>query len=180
MFLNSLLFIIMLVFSFVLFFINNLYVILGLFLLLLIISIVFKVKLPIYISFIILLIINFVVNMLLSSYLDALLVTLRLIIMFMLVNIFIKKLGVYNIGKIIGNILHSESIGLIISISLSFIPLMIKELSYIKNSLKTKNFNLNFKNIIKRPSIFVATFFNNLFKRVDEMEKVLMSKGYDE
>lgn len=180
MFLNSILFLFTIFFSFILFFINNLYIIIGIFLLLLFISIIFKVRLPLYKSFIILLIINFVVNMLLSDYIDALMVTLRLIIMFMLVNIVIKKIGVFNLGKIIGYILHSDSIGLIISISLSFVPLMIKELGYIKSSLKSKNFNLNLINIIKKPSVFVTTFFNNLFKRVDDMEKVLLSKGYEE
>lgn len=180
MLVNSLLFIIMLLFSVFLFFINNLYIVLGLFLILLLLSFLFKVRLPVYLPFLILLFINFLFNFLLSSIFDAILVTLRLVVMFMVVNLVIKKIGITSIGKIMGNIFHSRELELIISISLSFIPIMIKEIQSIKNSLKTKNFALNLKNIILKPHLFVITFFNNLLRRVNEMEKVFISRGFDE
>ena len=178
--LNSLLFIFLILFSFFLFFINNLYIVIGLLIVSIILSIVFKVRLPIYIPFIILLLINFIFNYLLSSLYDAFLVTIRLIVMFIVVNLIIKKIGITSIGKILGNLFKSKSLELMISISLSFIPIMAKELKGIRDSLKTKNFPLNFKNIITRPHIFVVTFFTNLFRRVNEMEKVFISRGIDE
>ncbi len=180
MFLDSILLIITIIFSFFLFFINNIYILLIILFGLLIIAFSFKVSIPIYKSFIILLLINYIVNMFFSNYIDAFMVIIRLFIMFILVNIVIKKIGVLNIGKIIGNIFHSDNLSLVISISLSFIPLMIKEISSIKMSLKSKNFNLNLKNILTRPSVFVMAFFTNLFKSVDDLEKVLLSKGYDD
>lgn len=178
--LNSILFIFLILFSFCLFFINNLYVVIGLLIVSIILSIIFKVRLPIYIPFIILLLINFIFNYILGNLWDAFLVTIRLIIMFMVVNLIIKKIGIMGIGKTLGNTFHSKSLELMISLSLSFIPIMTKELKGIRDSLKTKNFLLNFKNIITRPHIFVITFFTNLFRRVNEMEKVFISRGIDE
>ncbi len=180
MLLNSFLFIFLIIFSIGLFFINNLIIICILLIISLLLSIIFKVRLPIYLPFIILLMINFIFNYLLSSLSDALIVTLRLIIMFIVVNLIIKKIGVLNIGKIIGNIFNSRGIELIITISLSFIPILSKEILNIKNSLKTKNFPLSFKNVFTKPHIFVLTFFNNLFRRVNDMEKVFISRGIDE
>ena len=180
MFLNSLLLIFLLVFSFLLFFINNIYIIIGLFVLTLILILIGKINLHLYKSFIVLIIINFLLNYLLSNINDALIVTMRLFIMFFMVNLIINKIGIYNLAKTIGNIFHNEDITLIIAISLSFIPIMIKELSEIRKSLITKNFPLTLKNVIIRPNVFVITFFSNLFKRVNDMEKVLISKGVEE
>ena len=179
MLLNSLLFIFLIIFSIILFFINNFYIILSFLIVSVLLSIIFKVKLPLYLPFIILLIINFLFNYLLSSLEDAILVTMRLLIMFIVVNLIIKKIGIVNIGKIIGNMFHSRELSLIISISLSFIPIMIKELSSIKNSLITKNFPFTLKNVLTKPQVYVVTFFSLLFKRVSELEKVLISKGVE-
>ena len=180
MLINSMLFIFLILFSLGLFFINNLVIIISILSISIILSIILKIKLPIRLPFVILLIISFVFNYLLSSVDEAILVTLRLITMFIVVNIIIKKIGILNIGKVIGKLCHSKDIELMISISLSFIPILSKEIYYIKNSLKTKNFPLNFKNIITKPHIFVITFFNNLFRRVNDMEKVFISRGIDE
>ena len=180
MLVNSLLFIFLILFSIGLFFINNLIIIVSILSISIILSILLKVKLPIYFPFIFILFISFIFNYLLSSIDEAILVTLRLTTMFIVVNIIIKKIGIVNIGKVIGNIFHSKDIELIISISLSFIPILSKEIYYIKNSLKTKNFPLTLKNILLKPHIFVITFFNNLFQRVNDMEKVFISRGIDE
>lgn len=180
MLVNSLMLILLIISSSILFFINNLYIILGIFVIVSIISIVFKVKLPIYLPFIILLGINFGLNYYFGNLLDALMVTLRLFIMFIMVNLIIKKIGIYNLADTIGNLFKSKTITLIVAISLSFIPIMIKEISEIKKSLITKNCQFNLANLLKRPSVFIVTFFNNLFKRIDDMEKVLLSKGVDE
>ena len=100
--------------------------------------------------------------------------------MFITVNIVIKKIGINSIGEIIGRITRSHDIALIIMISLSFIPIMIKEIRDIRNSLISKNFPLSFKNILTRPNVFVLTFFTNIFKRINEMEKSFIARGIDE
>ena len=180
MLINSILFIFLILFSIGLFFIEDLIVIGIILFITLLLTILLRVHLSLYKTFIVILLINFVFNYLLSSINDALVVTLRLIIMFLMVNIIIKKIGILNIGKIIGTIFRSKSIELVITISLSFIPILSKELINIKNSLRTKNFNLNLKNIILKPHIFVVTYFSNLFRRVNEMEKVFISRGIEE
>ena len=100
--------------------------------------------------------------------------------MFLMVNIIIKKIGILNLGKIIGSLFRSKSIELVITISLSFIPILSKELINIKNSLKVKNFNLNLKNGLLKPHIFVVTYFTLLFRRINEMENVFISRGIEE
>ena len=180
MLINSILFIFLILFSIGLFFIDDL-IIIGIILLIsILLAIIFKVHIYLYKPFIIILIINFVFNYLLSSLNDALVVTLRLIIMLLMVNIIVKKIGILNLGKIIGGLFRSKSVEIMITISLSFIPILSKELINIKNSLRVKNFNLNFKNVILKPHIFVVTYFTNLFRRVNEMEKVFISRGIEE
>ena len=180
MFLNIFLFFFLLIFSIIIFFIDNLSFIIIIFVISLLLTFLFKIKLPLYLPFIILLIINFTLNLLFSNIIDASIVTIRLVVMFILANLIIKKIGIYNLSNVIGIITRSKSITLIIAISFSFIPIMIKEISEIKRSLITKNFTFNFKNIITKPHIFVNTFFNNIFKKVNDMEKVLISKGIEE
>ena len=180
MLINSFLFLFLLGFSIIIFFINNYYILSVLLITSILLCLLFKVRLPIYKSFLILLIINFSLNYLLGDLSDAFIVTIRLVIMFIMVNLIMKKIGIYNLSYIIGKLTHSKSITLIFVIALSFIPIMIKEISEIRKSLVTKNFPLSLKNILKRPDIFVITFFNNLFKRVNDMEKVMLSKGIND
>ena len=180
MLINSILLIFLLIFSFFLFFINNLFLLVILLFLSIILSVIFKVRLPLYLPFIIVIIINFFLNYFISGINDAFIVSIRLFIMFIAVNLIISIIGISNISKIIGNVFRSKELALIISISLCFIPLMIKEIRDIKTSLYAKNFSLNFKNIITKGHVFVICFFTNLFKRVDDMEKYLLSCGMED
>ena len=72
-----------------------------------------------------------------------------------------------------------KSISLIISIALTFIPIMANEATEIRKSLMSKGFNFNIKNVFTRPHIFLITYFNNIFNKVDELEKSLLMKGYE-
>jgi len=100
--------------------------------------------------------------------------------MFMMVNLIIKRIGIYHLAEIFGKLFRSKDVFLMVSICLNFVPIMIKEIIEIKNSLKVRGFNINLLNITRRGSIIVITFFTNLLKRVDEMEKVLISRGLSE
>ena len=180
MLVNSLLLLVLIISSFLIFLINNTFILLGILLVVIILCLLFHVKLPIYLPLIIMITINFLLNYLFSNIDNAIIVSARLITMFILVNLIIKIIGINNIGEIIGKIFHSRNLAFIISISMSFIPIMIKEISDIKKSLYTKNFPLNIKNVLTNGHLFVICFFTNLFKRVDEMEKVLIAKGMEE
>lgn len=74
--------------------------------------------------------------------------------------------------------IDTDNLALIIAIALAFIPILIDEAKMIKLSLKAKGMDFNFYNLITRPHIYLLTFINNLFDRVDELEKCLIIKGY--
>jgi len=71
-----------------------------------------------------------------------------------------------------------DSLTLIIAISLAFIPILIDEASMIKLSLRSKGFDFKFRNLITRPHIYLITFLNGIFDRLDELEKSLIIKAY--
>ncbi len=71
-----------------------------------------------------------------------------------------------------------DSLTLIIAISLAFIPILIDEITMIKLSLRIKGVNFKFTNLITKPHIYLITFLNNLFDRLDELEKTLIIKAY--
>lgn len=177
--LNSLLIVLLLLFSIIIFLINDLLIISILFIISLLLCLIWKIHLSFYKSFIVILIINFVMNYLLGDLSLAILVILRLLIMFMAVNLIMKKLSIYDLGYALGNLFKSRELTLIITIALSFLPILSKELREIRNSLVTKNYPLTFKNILRKPNVFVTSFFNNLFYRVGEMEKVFISRGIE-
>ena len=136
MFLNSLLLILLLIFSFAIFFINNIYVLLLIITITLFASILLKVKLPINYAFVLIILFNFILNIIFSNLYDAFLVSIRLIEMFLMVNLIITKIGIYNLGLVIEKITHSHELYLIIVIALSFIPLMSKELKETVSDVK--------------------------------------------
>ena len=175
---NSLLLILFIIFSLIIIFISNIYVLLGLFLLSLFGIIIFKVKIQGLKGTLIFFLFIFVLNALLLSLFDSTIILLRLIIMYLLINLLVKKIGVLEIAGTISRIFHSKDLYLIISIALTFIPIFRDEIMDIKKSLIAKNFEWRFINILKNSKIIVITFFHNLFMKVDILEKVILSKGY--
>jgi len=71
-----------------------------------------------------------------------------------------------------------DSLTLIIAISLAFIPILIDEVTMIKLSLTSKGIDFKFSSLITKPHIYLMTFLNNLFDRLDELEKTLIIKAY--
>lgn len=102
-------------------------------------------------------------------------------------NILSQKIPTVILASSVANLLYPfkflgidlKEIALIITIAISFIPILGKELGEIKNSLKAKNFEFSFKNLITRPQIFIATYINTVFNRIDEIEKSLMAKAFE-
>lgn len=71
-----------------------------------------------------------------------------------------------------------NSLTLIIAIALAFIPILTDEVTMIKLSLKSKGVSFKLGNLITKPHIYLVTFLNNLFDRLDELEKTLIMKAY--
>ena len=115
------------------------------------------------------------------------LTTSRLIVVCLLTYIISKILSVNKISKGITNLLYPlrifkidlEELEITISIALSLIPILSNEAKQIKLSLSSKGFNFNFKNVITRPHIFVITYTQSIFRKIDELELSLLAKGYE-
>ncbi len=75
--------------------------------------------------------------------------------------------------------INIKNLSLIISITLTFIPVLIDEAKNIKTSLLIKGFEFNIKNALTKPHIFLITYINGIFERTDELEKALIMKAYE-
>ena len=176
---NSLGVILFLIYSVVLIFIKNIYVIAGLILIEFVFLILRKVRVRIR-SILIFTTFVFLINFFLTDFLNALLIFLRLFSMYLGVILLVSLVGINNIAKTFGNIFHSKEIYLIISLALTFLPIMKTEVVSIRNSLVVKNYQLNLQNVLKNPKVYVIAFVNSLFLKVDNLEKVITSMGFEE
>jgi len=174
---NSAILILFLLYSVIIVFIENIYIIMGLVLLEFLLLLLLKIKTR-FKGIILFLLFIFIINMLLINISTSILITLRLLSMYLIVIIVISKIGVNNIASSFSKIFRSQNLYLIISIALTFVPIMKDEIFNIKKSLLVKNYSLNLINIIKNPKIIVVTFFHNLFARVSELEKTIIVSGF--
>ena len=71
-----------------------------------------------------------------------------------------------------------QELSLIIAIALAFVPILSDEAKNIKMTLLSKGMDFNLKNVITRPHIYLTTYLNSLFSRIDELEFSLKMKGY--
>ena len=74
--------------------------------------------------------------------------------------------------------IDSREIGIIVCIGITFIPIIQKEIEELKNSLKSKGFEVNLKNIIKKPNYILLPLITSIIKRIGEIEDSMYSKGY--
>lgn len=71
--------------------------------------------------------------------------------------------------------INTEDIKVLVCISLSMIPIFLKELNETKEACKAKNIKLNIKNM----KIILAKYFLSSISRVNEIEESLVAKGYN-
>ncbi len=186
----SLLLVFFFIYSIILFYINNYYILLLVLLFNILISIIIKVNflnhLKILKKNLLFILFIFITNLIYIPLLESILIALRLFLVidfsFTISNIFdnskIQKAFYYILYPLkIFKIDINKPI-FIISISLTFIPILMDEASTIKKSLILKGFKFNLKNAILKPQIFLITYINNLLDRLDELEKSLALKAY--
>ncbi len=134
----------------------------------------------------ILILLTVIVNFLLESFEYAMLVAIKLLLICNMTYIFSKSISYMEFAKVIENIFYPlkifkvepKNIGIIICISLTFIPILRKELEDLKYLLKIKGFKLSFINIIKNISTVSKPFFVSLLRKVNDLENTLLIKGY--
>ena len=126
------------------------------------------------------------INMIFSGISFGMLIGIRLILVCNMTYIFSKKMTPQKLQYVIETLLKplkiikidSKEIGIMVCIGISFIPILQNEITELKYSLKAKGFNLNFKNIIKKPNYILTPLITSVIKRVGEIECSFLSKGY--
>lgn len=126
------------------------------------------------------------INIIMGDINSGILIGIRLILLCNMTYIFSKKMTMQKLQYCIEKILkplkilkiNSKEIGIIVCIGISFIPIIQKEMQEIKYSLKSKGYNLSFKNVIKKPNYILVPLITGIIKKVSEIEASLMSKGY--
>lgn len=176
--------------NFLLFFINS-WIVLEIYCLVtLLLFIISKIKMKKYGKFILksLFFILFILicNMLMNNIITSLQISLKLFIALNLTYLMSNNLRVENLVTGFYYLLYPlkilkvdiKNLSMIITISLAFIPILSEEAKNIKLSLLSKGFKFNLTNIFTKPHIFLITYLNNLFNKIDEIEKSLMMKGF--
>lgn len=68
---------------------------------------------------------------------------------------------------------------LMFTIALTFVPILSREASSVKASLRAKGFSFSFKNVLSRPHIYLVAYINGMFDRIEAVELALRAKGYE-
>ncbi len=129
-----------------------------------------------------------IINILFADLEFAILIGIRLILVCNLSYIFSKTLSYMEFGETIEKIMYPlkifgvnpKEIGLVITIALSFVPIMKDELSQLKNVLKVKGIKPTNFNLIKNLRLIFKPFFISVMQRLNEVEMALKAKGWQE
>ena len=160
-------------YSFVLFFITDIKILLFLFIFNIIMGFIFRVnnfkRVKFLLKNIIFVIFIFLCNLLFESFFSSFLISLRL---FLIIDY------TYIIGYYFDSSKIREALRILFW-PLKIFRINIDDLSLILAiALKNKGFDFSLKNLFRRPQIFLMIYVNNLFDRIDEIEKALILKGY--
>ena len=126
------------------------------------------------------------INMIISWISYGILIGIRLILVCNITYIFSKKMTPHKLQYVIETLLkplkiiniNSKEVGIIVCIGLTFIPIIQKEITELKYSLKSKGCNPNLKNIIRKPNYILVPLITSIIKRIGKIENSLYSKGY--
>ncbi len=185
-------FIIFLIYVILLFWVKNLYVFLGIFifqmLLIKITNISFKKAIKNIINLLPFIIFTAVFNLLTMGWKSSIQITIRLILICNITYIFGKTTTAMQIAQAIQNLLYplkyfginTKNVTLIISISITFIPIIIEEITNIKYTLIARGMEMSFLNQIKHINYIMKPLFYSLLRKVNEIEESLKSKAYIE
>lgn len=126
------------------------------------------------------------INVILGNIELGILIGLRLILVCNITYIYSKKQTTRNLQIAIEKILipfkivgvNPREISIIVSISIAFIPIMQKEIENLKYSLLSKGFKMNLKNFVTKPSYILMSLITSVIKKTAEIEQSMISKGY--
>ena len=185
---NIIKFILFDIFVLSIFFINNYNILLCLFLINIVCIMLFKlniIKLLRYLLYLIPIIgLTFVINIFLLNVTYAFLIASRFLIACISTYIFSRTVTVLEISKVIEILLSPlklikvdvKSIGLLVSIAISFIPIIKDEMIELKQIMASKGYIMKVNNV----HLFIRPLLTSVFKRTNEIEKAIIAKGYSE
>ena len=183
-------FILFLIYTISIFFVKNYYVIGIITVLNIMLMIFFKVNFKnaiiVILKFLPFIFFTSIINIIISGLEYGMLIAIRLILVCNMTYIFSKKMTPNKLQYVMETILKplkifkidSKEIGIIVCIGIAFIPIIQKEIQELKYALKAKGFNPKFVNILRKPTYILTPLLASIFKRVNEVEYSLVSKGY--
>lgn len=185
-FLNIIKFIIFDIFVLTIFFISNYKILFSFFLIDIIVIMFLRLNILKIIRYLLLIspliIFTFIINIVLENISYGILIATRFIIACISTYIFSRTVTVLEISKVIETILSPlklfrfdvESVGLLVSIAISFIPIIRDEMIELKQVLEAKGYIMKISNI----HVFVRPLVSSIFKRTNDIEKAIIAKGY--
>ncbi len=129
-----------------------------------------------------------VINIWTMGKMKAILVGIRLILVCNITYIFGNVTTTMQVANAIKQLLYPlewfginrNNITIMVSIAITFIPIIKNEITNIKYSLMAKGVAMGFMNQIKHINYIMVPLFNELFKKVGKIEDALKAKGYVE
>ena len=129
-----------------------------------------------------------VINIIFMDLKSSILIGIRLILIRNLTYIFSKNISYMEFAGVIEKMMYplkifginSEEIGLIVIIALSFIPIIKNEFEQIRNVLKVKGIKPTTFNLLKNLGLIFKPFLISVMQRINEIEMSLKAKGYQE
>ena len=183
-------FISFLIYTSLIFFIKEYYLLCVVFIINIILMLIYKINVKKTYLFIIrilpVIIFTGFINILLGGLELGVFIAIRLILICNITYVFSQKMTPKKLQFAIEKTLmplkilkiNTREIGIIVSISLAFIPIIQKEIQNLKYSLQSKGFNINFKNVMKHPNYIFIPLVTSIIKRTVEIEQSMISKGY--
>ena len=122
------------------------------------------------------------------EFVEAIQIGIRLILVCHMTYLFGKTTTTMQIAKAVKQLLYPlkwigvniDNIGIMVSLAITFIPIIKQEMEQIRYSLKAKGFDMRFKNQVKHINYIMAPLFYSLLRKVSKLEEALKSKGYVE
>ncbi len=185
---NIIKFVIFIIYTILIFFINDLRLLLGLFLLNCMITVISKIDLKkmLYSFRMVLPFIAFtvLVNIIFDGLYNGIIIGIRIIICYNGTYIFSKKITVLEIIDAIQKLcyplkifkINTNNIGMIVSISICIIPVLKSEIYSLSKTMKSKGKLIKIKSTI----IIMKPMLISILKRTNQIEKTLIAKAYIE
>lgn len=122
------------------------------------------------------------------GFIEAIKIGIRLIMVCHVTYIFGKTTTAMQIAKAVQTLLfplkwfgvNVKNIGIMVSLAITFIPIIKQEIQNIKYSLIAKGCNMSFSSQIKHINYIMGPLFYSLLRKVKEIEDSLRSKAYIE